>query len=427
MSLSRIALLLLPLLIVLVGAFWFVSTLIQPPPQRVVVISTGGEAGAYHAFGKRYQAYLARLGINVQLRTSAGAIENLKRLRDPSSGVSVALMQGGIAGKDEVDGLVSVGRMFYEPLWIFYRGSETLDHLGQLKGKRIAVGPDGSGTRKLATTLLTAANIGDQNAMLLPITGPAAEEALQNGSADAILLAFAPEAPLVQKLLRDPTVKLMSMAQAQALSRIYPFLSRVTLPQGVIDLERNIPASDVDLIAPVAALVAREDLHPALVAKLAEAAADMHSGANLLTAAGEFPRNLDPEFPMSADAVRFYKNGPSFFQRYLPFWLANFVERMLVLIIPLATLLVPLVRGIPALNKWRVQRKLTYWYGRLDKLEGSIGQQPASAAQLQDLSNITSAVASLDVPRAYSEQYYNLRGHIDMVRARLSAQIQRVA
>ena len=174
------------------------------------------------------------------------------------------------------------------------------------------------------------------------------------------------------------------------------------------------------MIAPVAALVARDDLHPALIAQRADAAADAHSAANLLTKAGEFPRILDPEFAMSADAVRYYKNGQSFLQRYLPFWVANFVERMLVLLIPLATVIVPLMRGIPAFIKWRVQRKLTYWYGRLDRLETSIGQQPATTAQTRDLAEISAAVAHLNVPRAYAEQYHNLRGHIDMVRNRLS-------
>ena len=417
MSTSRILLLVLPLLIFVAAGLWYGSTLIQPPPQKVVVISTGGEAGAYHAFGKLYQQQLLNAGIAAELKTSAGAIENLKRLHDPKSNVSVALLQGGVADKAGATGLVSIGRMFYEPLWIFYKSADTLDRVSQLKGLKIAVGSDGSGTRKLAMTLLSAANISEQNATLLPITGPPAVEALKNGAADAVLLTFAPEAPLIQALLRDPSIKLMSLSQANALTRIYPYLSHLTLPQGVIDLENNIPPRDVDLIAPVAALVASDDLHPALIAQLAEAASHIHSGPNLFTQAGEFPRPIDPEFEMSPDAVRFYKNGPSFLQRYLPFYWANFV-----LLIPLATVAVPLLRGIPAFIKWRVQRKLTYWYGRLDRLESGIGKKgaPSASVQARELAAISDAVAALKVPRAYSEQYYNLRGHIDLVRTRLS-------
>ena len=425
LSASRLLLLLVPLLVLLAGGLWYASTLIQPPPQKVVVISTGGEAGAYHAFGKLYQQHLKNSGIKVELQTSAGSVENLQRLRNPKSSVSAALLQGGIVGKNETAGLVSIGRMFYEPLWIFYKSAETIDRIAQLKGLRIAVGGDGSGTRKLAMTLLSAANISEQNSTLLPITGKPAVDALAAGSVDVILLAFAPEAPLIQDLLHDGSIKLMSMSQANALARIYPYLARVTLPQGVIDLERNIPPRDVELIAPVAALVASEDLHPALIAQLAEAASYIHSGPNLLTKAGEFPLGVDPEIQMSSDAVRFYKNGPPFLQRYVPFWMANFLQRMLVLLVPLATILVPLVRGVPAFIRWRVQRKLTYWYGRLDRLESGIGARtsgPATTpAQFRELTAIDDAVTRLSVPRAYSEPYYNLRAHIDLVRTRLTA------
>ncbi len=419
LSISRILLLVVPLLVLAAGGLWYVSSIIQPPPQKLVVISTGGESGAYHAFGKRYQAHLAKHGIKAELKTSAGSLQNLQRLKDPTGTVSVALLQGGIATKAESEGIVSLGRMFYEPLWIFYKSADTFDRLGQLKGLRVAVGPEGSGTRKLATTLLTAANITEATATLLPITGEAAVNALKAGDADAILLAMAPEAAQVQALLRDTAVKLMSLSQASALARIYPYLAKLTLPQGVIDLERNIPPRDYDLIAPVAALVARDDLHPALVAQLAEAAAGAHGGANLLTAAGDFPRTVDPEFPMSADAIRYYKNGAPFLQRYLPFWLANFVERSLVLLIPLATIAIPLSKAIPAAIRWRVQRKLTHWYRRLDRLETSLGNKAPTPTQTRELAKINEAVAALHVPRAYSEQYYNLRGHVDMVRARM--------
>ena len=425
LSLGRLLMVIVPALLLLIGGLWYASARLLPPPQKVVVISTGGEAGGYHAFGKLYKEQLEKAGITVQLQTSAGAIENLRRLHDPKSAISVGFMQGGVAGTDGAKGLVSIGRMFYEPLWIFYKSAETFDRLVQLKGLRIAVGSEGSGTRALTMTLLGAANITADNATLLPITGQPAADALAAGTADVAMLAFAPEAPLVQKMLRDPSIKLMSLTQANALSRIYPFLARVTLPQGVIDLDRNIPPRDVEMIAPEAALVATEDLHPALVEQLAQAASHIHSGANLLTKAGEFPRGVDPEFQISADALRFYKNGPSFLQRYLPFWLANFLQRMLVLLIPLATVLVPLARGIPAFVKWQVQRKLTYWYRRLEQVETGIDLReaahggPATAEQARELAEINAAVAALKVPRAYAEQYFNLRGHIDLVRARL--------
>ena len=426
LSISRLLLMVVPGIILLAGGLWYASTFIQPPPQKIVVISTGGEAGAYHAFGKLYKQHLEAAGIKVQLQTSAGSVENLRRLHDPKSLVSAAFLQGGIAGKDGGTGLVSVGRMFNEPMWIFYKGAGTFDRIGQLKGLRVAVGSEGSGTRQLAMALLGAAKVSGENTTLLPITNQPAIDALIAGQADAVMLTLAPEAPLLQTLLHDQNIKLMSLSQANALSRIYPYLARVTLPQGVIDLEKNIPAQDVELIAPVAALVARDDLHPALVDQLAQAAAAIHSGPNLLTKAGEFPRAVDPEFQMSPDAERYYKNGKPFLERYVPFWVANFLQRLILMLIPLATIALPLIRGVPALVKWRVQRKLTYWYQRLERLEAGIGKRattggPTPIEQSRELAAITDGVSGFKVPRAYAEQYFNLRGHIDMVRARLGS------
>ena len=361
-------------------------------------------------------------GIRVRLRTTAGAIENLALIHDAKLGVNVALMQGGIADAETARGVVSLGRMFYEPLWIFYKGDATFDQLSQLKGHRISIGAEGSGTRTLNLSLLRVAGVDATNATLLTLTGESAVDALYGGTADVVMLIFSPEAPALQKLLHDPTIKLMSMSQADALVSIYPYLSHIVLPQGVVDLAQNIPPRPFDLIAPAAALIVAEDMHPALVVQLAEAAARIHSGPNLLTKAGEFPRTIDPEFQMSADALRFYKNGPPFLQRYLPFWVANFLERVLVLLIPLATVAFPLLRGIPALLKWQVQRKLTYWYRRLERLERVVGTGGATVTeQAKELSLISDTVAGIKVPRAYAEQLFNLKHHIDMVRARLAS------
>jgi TRAP transporter TAXI family solute receptor len=399
---------------------WYSVALIVPPPQKEVVMATGVESGGYHAFGRLYEQMLEAQGIRVRLRTTAGASENLALIHDAKSGVNVALVQGGIADAGTAKGVVSLGRMFYEPLWVFYKSDTTFDQLGHLKGHRIAIGAEGSGTRTLDVALLRAAGIDPTNATLVPLSGETAVDALNGGTVDAVMLIFAPEAPALQKLLHDPSIKLMSMSQADALVSIYPYLNHVVLPEGVTDLAQNIPPRPVDLVAPAAALIAAEDMHPALVAQLAEAASRIHSKPNLLTRAGEFPKAIDPEFQMSADALRFYKNGPPFLQRYLPFWVANFLERVLVLLIPLATLAIPLMRGIPALLKWQVQRKLAYWYRRLERLERSVGSGAGAAEHAQELSLISDTVARMKVPRGYAEQLFNLRGHIDMVRARLA-------
>ncbi len=413
---------LVPLALLSILALWLTIRTVMPPPQKRLVMTTGSEAGAYHAISKRYKASLAKSGITLDLKTSAGSAENLMRLQDPKSGVSVGLLQGGISDEKASPDLISVGRMFYEPLWIFYRANETLDRISQLKGKRIAIGADGSGTQTLAKAMLAANKITDKDAAFLPLASQPAVDALRAGTADAIMVVLAPEAPLVQDLLRDPKLRLMSLAQAEALTRMLPYLSKVSLPQGVIDLERNLPAADVTLVAPTAALIVRADVHPALVFLLAQAASEAHGPPTLLNKAGEFPAGIDPEYPISEDAQRYYKSGPPFLQRYMPFWLANFVERALLFGVPIAGVLFPLIQGGPSLYRWRTKQRLLYWYNRLKKLEASLLHSPPDAVRERqeiELRRIEEAVNRIPDRHGLAEQFYNLRGHIDYVRQKL--------
>lgn len=419
-----------PIFLLLLLSVWVMTMFVQPAPPKTVVMTTGGELGGYHAFGKAYAESLKKSGIRLELRTSAGSLENIKRLKDPASNAMVGLLQGGVAngkddakGKDDVE-LVSLGRVFLEPLWIFYRAPQPIDRLTALKGQRIAVGPDGSGTRHLAMALLARNDIDAQNSSLLPLTGKAAVEAMKSGRADAVFLALAPEAPLVQELVRDPDVRLMSLSRAEAYTRVLPYLSKVVLPQGAFDLVRNIPDRDVQLVAPVAALVVRQSLHPAIVGLLVEAAKDTHAKGGLLHRVGEFPRQIDPEFEMSDDAIRYYKDGPSFLKRFLPFWLATFIERMVVLLVPVATLAIPVIKIGPALYKWRINRRLRYWYGQLKLLEQRISldtERIELDEQDAALQQIERAVETLPIPVNHSQDYYDLRGAVDLVRQRLTS------
>lgn len=416
----------LPVLLLLAGVFWFASRFVEPAPPKTIAMTTGAESGAYFGFGRRYADVMARSGIKLDVRSSAGSLENVKRLADPASGVSVGLLQGGIANAKSAPDLVSIGRVFLEPLWIFYKAPAVVDRLSELKGLRLAIGPVGSGTRHLAQALLKPNGLDEANANLLPLGGKAAADALVAGEVDAIFLALAPEAEVVQDLLRRADVRLMNLAQAEAYSRLFPYLSRVVLPQGAIDLVRNIPAQDVNLLAPVAALVAREDLHPALVTLLVEAANEVHGGSGLFHKLAEFPRTTDPEFPMSADALRVYKNGPSFLKRYLPFWLATFLERILILAVPVATVLFPIVKLAPKVFEWRIKRRINHWYGQLKALERRMAAKGTVVGDpdvRMELARIEDAVGSIPVPIRYSEQYYTLRSAIDLVRQRIGARV----
>lgn len=415
-----------PLILLVLGALWFASRFIQPAPPKVVAIATGGQAGGYFAFGKRYAESLKRHGITLDVRATAGSIENVRLLddADPARRVDLALLQGGITNSREKPGLVSLGRLFLEPLWLFYRGGETIDRLHQLKGKRIAIGPEGSGTRHLASALLGSNGVTAETATLLPLSGQQAAEALTSGQVDAVFLVLAPEAPLVQSLIANSSVRLMNFAQGEAYTRRFSYLQRIVLPQGAIDLVRNIPGEDVTLLAPIAALVARENLHPALVGLMVEAIKEVHSGGGMFHRLGDFPRPLDPEFDFSDDAERAFKTGPNWLKRTLPFWLATFVERLVVIAVPLAGVMIPLIKIGPAIYKWRVRRRLLYWYGRLKALESTVGDAASGevlVAQREEITTIDRAVATIPVPLSFSDQYYSLRAAIDLVRNRLSA------
>jgi TRAP transporter TAXI family solute receptor len=413
------------LFVVAAAALWWALLYLQPPPQRTLVISTGPAAGAYHRFAESYRKVLGRSGIRTELRPSAGSVENIDRLRDAKSGVLAALMQGGIADQNTAPDILSLGGMFLEPVWVFYRSNETVERFSQLKGRRVAIGPEGSGTRALALALLDAAKLNGGNTELLPLTGAAARDAVLAGTADAMFGVAAAETPLIQAMLRDPQLKVMSFAQADALTRLFPYLTKVVLPEGVVNLDSNIPSSDVALVAAIASLVVRNDLHPALVSQLAQAAAEVHGGADWFGRAGQFPMANDSAFPMSPDAVRFYKAGPPFLQRYLPFWLANLVERAVVLLVPLFTIAFPILRGGPALYRWNTNRRLRNWYVRLQRLEARVPGSPAQSetldARRKELDEIEASVGSIRVPKAFAQQLYHLREHIDFVRSKLAS------
>jgi TRAP-type uncharacterized transport system substrate-binding protein len=416
--------LVLPAAAVIAIAFFIALQFVEPAPPKAFSMATGAETGAYFGFGQKYAAQLNKARIKVDVRKTAGSIENLRLLRDPKSGVSVALVQGGLMEAADRERFISIGRVFLEPIWVFHRLPETPERLTQLSGKRVAVGPEGGGTRPLALALFEANALTAAQMTYSPLGGLPAVEALERGEIDAVVLAVAPESPLVKRLMMNPSVKLMSFGQADAYSKRFSYLTKVTLPRGAMDLVADLPAADVHLLAPQAALIARQDLHPALATLLAEAAQEIHGAAGLFHSARQFPTPVDPELDTSPDAERFYKQGQSLLKRVLPFWLATFVERMVVMIVPIATVAIPLFKLVPALYRWQIKRRLLAWYERLREVEArvAVAQDDASRKTLAgELAEVDRAVSILPVPVAYAEQLYNLKSHIELVRQRLAA------
>jgi TRAP transporter TAXI family solute receptor len=409
----------IPTLALLVAGFWYAAQFIQPAPPNRVVIATGGEGGAYQRFAALYKPLIERNGIKFIERTSAGAVENLALLRSADEELDVAFVQGGLGLGSDPAGLVSLGSIYYEPLWVFYRNSEPIDQLVHLRGKRIAIGAEGSGTRKLALELLEANGATAAPTRLLPLGGLEAVGALNAGRADAIFLVGPANSGAVWASFYAEGFRLMSFSQADAFVRRWPFLSKLTLPRGAIDLVRDIPARDVTLVAPVAALVARDSIHPALIDVLLQAAAEAHGGPGLFHRAGEFPNPRQVDFPLSTEAERFYRSGTRFLQRYLPFWAATLVDRLVVLLIPVVALMIPLMRIAPALYGWRARSRVYKWYGQLKFLEEGWRRDPDARPReewLAELDRLEARVNRIRTPLAYANQLYILREHIGLVR-----------
>ena len=395
---------------------------VEPAPPRHIVIATGAESGAYYQFAQRYANILARHGITLEVRASAGSLENLDLLKKEE--VQVGFVQGGVLqpkenpDEDEADdGLRSLGSMFYEPVWVFYRGNQPLQRLTDLRGKRIAIGQEGSGVRQLAQQLLAANEIPIGN-QLLALSGLKAAEELQQGRIDAAFLIASERAPVVQVLLRSPGVKLMSFAQSGAYQRRFPFLTKLTFPQGVADLVRDFPPEDIRLLAPTANLVVRDDLHPALQSLLLQAASEVHGKSGFFQDAGEFPAYKDAMLPLSNEAARYYKSGAPFLQRYLPFWLAVLADRLIVLLVPLFALLIPLLKVAPAIYAWRVRSKVFRCYGELKFLEDDLKNHfdPAKLNSYRErLDALDEEASRLQVPLGFTDLVYTLREHVNLV------------
>jgi TRAP transporter TAXI family solute receptor len=413
----------LPLLLVLVAGFWAASRFVQPAPPDTLVLTTGGAGGAYQRFGDAYKAVLARYGIRVVEQPSAGSIENLARLRDDNLDVDAGFYQSGTGKPQEDDDLYSLGAFYYEPLWIFYRadlaGRDGFDRVLQLKGRRIAIGPEGSGTRKLALEVLGAGGIDAANAALSDGGGSKLADALRKHEIDAACVVGSIQAPAIARLLAEPGVRLMNLAHAEAFARKLPFLATVVLPRGAADLVRDIPDRDVTLVTAMSTLLVRGDTHPALVDLLMQAATETHGGGGVFQRPGEFPKAVAVDFPLSDEAARYYKSGRPFLQRYLPFWAAVLIDRMMVMLIPVIALLVPIMRLAPPLYGWRVRSRIFRHYGELKFLEAELEENPGAhtrAEWLARLEAIEHEVNHIKTPLAFSDKLYTLRDHMRLVR-----------
>lgn len=414
---------------------------VDPAPPRRVVLATGQENSAYEEFGRKYAARLAREGIKVELQSSLGSQDNLQRLIDGKADIAF-VQSGSTADVQPADaqagngrhGLMSLGSLFTEPVWLFLRAPASrqpaISKLTQLKGLRINLGPEGTGVPKLFRQVLDANGVEPKDLSISALENTPATMALLDGRIDGLVFSSAPEAPLVQMLLQTPGIRLFDFRQAEAYTRRLPFLTHVVLPRGIVDLGRDIPSQDFDLIAPTATLVAREQLHPALVDLFVNAATTIHGGAGWFQQQGQFPSPRYTEIPVSKEAAKYYRDGPPFLQRYMSFWLANLFDRLWVVAVALAALIIPLSKVVPPLYVWRIRSRVYRWYGQLRAVEQTLEKalEPSAdpargdevrAALLRRLDEIEQRVNHISIPLSYADALYGLRSHINFVRQRV--------
>jgi TRAP-type uncharacterized transport system substrate-binding protein len=424
LTLSAWSVTILVTLLVVIFLSWMGYRFLQLFPPKTLTLATGMESGSYAAFGELYRQVLARDGIRVVLRPTSGAVENLRLLQDRRKAVQAGFIQGAAGGIEEGSNLVSLGGLAYTPLWIFYRGQDTYDDLVELKGKRIALGPEGSGVRKYSLELLKVVGVTGPPAQFLDLPYAEANHALLDGRVDAIMTFGSPDNRLIWELLHAKGIKLMSMSQAEAYSRRFPDLSHVVLPRGIIDPGRRDPPADVHLLSPTTNLIVRKDLHPALVYLLLKASVEINSGATWVNKAGEFPTLTKQDDPISEQAQRFYKSGGSWLYAYLPFWAATFIDRLTLIFISLGMIIVPLIGIAPWIYTWKNRSKYYPWYRELRKLEKEILEnRPIGNVEAYEarLDRVEDAVSRIRTSVAFYDELFILKEHIQIVRRKLDS------
>jgi TRAP-type uncharacterized transport system substrate-binding protein len=414
-----------PVVLLVIVALWTTLHFVRPAPPDTIVMTSGAAGSLFETYAGRYARILAQQGVTLKLLPSEGSLDNLKRLSDPKLKVDVGFVQGGIASLGNAADLVSLGSVFYAPVLVFYRAPQPIRLLSQLSGKRIAIGRQGSGARVLAETLLKANGIeAGGPTRLVDLEGKAAEEALVKGEVDAAFVMGDSATPAtMRELLHTERMRLFDFTQGAAYVSRFRYLSKIELPPGSLDLGKNTPAETLTLVAPTVELVARPGLHPALSDMLIQAAQQVHGRASLVQKAGEFPAPLEHEYRVSEDAVRYYTSGKSFAYRHLPFWLASLVDRIVIVLVPLAVILIPGAKLVPWLYKWRINARIYRRYAELMALERvAFGQTtPEQRADvLKRLDEIERRIITAKLPASVAEQLYILRQHIQFVRTQLA-------
>ena len=406
-----------PALAILIVGFAVAGNFVKPAPPDSLTIASGGPDGAYYGYAQKFRAILAREGAELDIKVTSGSVQNLAMLR--AGEVDAAFLQSGIANPMPDDALISLGSLYFEPLWVFHRAGARIDLLSNLKGKTVAIGGVGSGTRRFVEPLLARNGIDRTNTKIVDRGGKPAADALRRGEVDAAFYIASAESPVIRALVQDPTFELLDFKRAEAYTRHYLYMSKVTLPRGMVSFTEDVPRKDKTLVAAAATMVVHENLHPALRTLLLRASSEIFEGGGFFENPGQFPSAKYVDFPLSDKARRYIVDGPSLLDRYLPYWVADMIVRLSILLLPLITLMIPLMRIVPPLYKWRMRSRIVRWYKDMVKVEEQVRnaetaeEREAAFARLEE---VDEEVSQVKVPVGYRDMHYTLRFHIDLMR-----------
>lgn len=405
-----------PLVIIAIG-FAVAGKFIQPAPPDTLTIASGGTSGAYYAFAQKYKKVLAREGVELKIEITSGSVQNLEMLR--TGKVDAAFLQSGIGKPDEKEELYALGSLYFEPLWVFHRTGSEVELLSDLKGRTLAIGGVGSGTRTFVEPILARNGIDRKNTPIQDQGGKPSSDALRAGKIDAAFYIASAESPVIRALVEDRKLELMTFKRAEAYTRHYLYMSKVLLPRGMVNFEEDVPANDKILLAAAATMVINDQLHPALRTLLLRAMSEIHGPGGLFERPREFPSAKYLDFPLTDKAKRYIEDGPSLLDRYLPYWVADMIIRLSILLLPLVTLLIPLMRIVPPLYKWRMRSRIVRWYKEMVIVEAQVRNAETEAerdAAFERLEEIDEDVSQVSVPVGYRDMHYTLRFHIDLMR-----------
>lgn len=412
---------LMGLIAALFTGIWF----ILPKPPQTLTIATGFPDGLYSQFANHLKTELAKEKITLQIRNTGGSVDNLALINDPNSGIDLAIVQSGVGDPVKYPELLSLAGIFYEPLWVWYRQPAfmkeggALTQLSQLQGKRISIGNDGSGTQILSNAILKLNEINADLVKLEKLKPDEAIEKLQKGELDVAFIVAAGEAPILKKFYQIPGIRLMNFDQAEAYTRVLPYLDRIDIPRGIISIAHDQPKQDIRTIASTATLVARNDINPATVSLLLGTSYDILRNYSRLQKPGQFPSSKGLDFPMDMDAEIFLRDGPSFFYRHLPFWGAVWVERFIKILIPLLIVLIPVFTYLPAIFNLSLKVKLSRLYKILKNIEKRSNSPDNYLLLHTELLNLEKRIQQIKVSAMQSKEVYDLKAHVALVRHQL--------